>query len=143
MLPIAIRHILQEDVQHAVFKISCVFQRLCSRKVQTSNMEEHITESAIGVCLLEKLFPPTFMNIMSHLPIHLVEELFMCGLVHTHWMYPMERYMKNLKDYMRTYARLEASMAEGYAMSKTLGYCIEYKEWFQGMCRCVWDDKEE
>ena len=28
--------------------------------------------------------------------------------------------MKNLKDYMRTYERPEASIAEGYAMSKTM-----------------------
>jgi hypothetical protein len=51
------------------------------------------------------------MNIMSHLPIHLVEELYMCGLVHTRQMYPMERYMKTLKDYVRTYAKPEASIA--------------------------------
>jgi hypothetical protein len=83
------------------------------------------------------------MNIMSHLPIYLVEELFICGSVHTRWMYPMERYMKNLKDYVRTYTKPEASMAEGYAMFKTLGYCIEYMQHFQGTRRCVWDDKEE
>jgi hypothetical protein len=36
--------------------------------------------------------------------------------------------MKNLKDYVRTYARPEASMAEGYAMSETLDYCTKYMQ---------------
>jgi hypothetical protein len=58
-------------------------------------------------------------------------------------MYPIERYLKTLKDYVRTYARPEASITEGYAMSKTLGYCIEYMDRFEGTRRRVWDEKEE
>jgi hypothetical protein len=58
-------------------------------------------------------------------------------------MYPIERYLKTLKDYVHTYARPEASMAEGYAMSETLGYCTEYMDRFEGTQRRVWDDKEE
>jgi hypothetical protein len=34
-------------------------------------------------------------------------------------------------------------MAEGYAMSETLGYSTEYMQRFQGTIRRVWDDKEE
>jgi hypothetical protein len=41
-------------------------------------------------------------------------------------MYPMERYMKFLKDYVRTKARSEGSMAEGYVMDDILGFCTEY-----------------
>jgi hypothetical protein len=130
--------VLDENVRQAVMKIS-----KCSREVRTSNRERDVEESAIAICLLEKWFPPTFMNIVSHLPIHLVEELYMCGPMHTRWMYPMERYMKTLKDYVRTYARPEASIAEGYAMSETLGYCTEYMQQFPGTRRRVWDDKEE
>jgi hypothetical protein len=63
------------------------------------------------------------MDVMSHLMIHLVEELYICGLVHCRWMYPIEHHLKSLKDYVRTYARPEASMAERYAMSETLDYC--------------------
>jgi hypothetical protein len=91
-----------------------------------ADRETHTIDAAEALCLLEKAFPPTFMDIMSHLMIHLVEELYICGPVHCRWMYPIERYMKTLKDYVRTYTRLEASMAEGYVMSETLGYCTEY-----------------
>jgi hypothetical protein len=75
--------------------------------------------------------------------IHLVEELYICGPMHCRWMYPVERYLKTLKDYIRTYARLEASMVEGYAMSETLGYCTEYMQRFGCTRRRVWDDTEE
>jgi hypothetical protein len=34
-------------------------------------------------------------------------------------------------------------MAEGYAMSETLGYSTEYMQCFQGNTQHVWDDKEE
>jgi hypothetical protein len=41
-----------------------------------------MTDVAESLCLLEKSFPPTFMDVMSHLMIHLVEELYICGPVH-------------------------------------------------------------
>jgi hypothetical protein len=50
---------------------------------------------------LEKKIPPTCFTVMIHLVVHLVEELDMCGPIHTQWMYPMERYMKALKGYVR------------------------------------------
>ena len=77
------------------------------------------------LCLGEGV-PPTFVNVMTHLPVHLVEQLLRCGPVHCRWMYPIEQYMKTLKDYMRTYAHPEGNIAEGYHMNDALGFCIEY-----------------
>ena len=82
--------------------------------------------AAEALCLLEKVFLPTFMDIMSHLMIHLVEELHICGPIYCCWMFPVEQYMKTLKDYVRIYTKLEASMAKGYVMSEILGYCTKY-----------------
>jgi hypothetical protein len=80
---------------------------------------------------------------MTHLLIHLVEELFIYGPVHCRWMYPMERYMKTLKDYVWTFARPEGSIAEGYAMEETLGFCTEYMSRFSTTRRRVWDAIKE
>jgi hypothetical protein len=55
-------------------------------------------EMAITLALLEQEFSPSFFEIVTHLLIHLVEELKLCGLVQTHWMYFIERYLKTLKD---------------------------------------------
>jgi hypothetical protein len=143
ILPLALRNCLDDEVRQAIMKVSQVYQRLCARKIRKSDKEADIAGAGEALCLLEKVFLPTFMDIMSHLMIHLVEELYIYGPVHCRWMYPMERYLKTLKDYVRTYARPEASMAEGYAMSETLGYCTEYMQRFGGTRRHVWDDIEE
>jgi hypothetical protein len=54
--------------------------------------------------MMEKEFHVGFFNIMTHLLIHLVQELFICEPIHCRWMYLMERYMKTLKDYVGTFA---------------------------------------
>jgi hypothetical protein len=57
-------------------------------------------EVAKTMCTLENVFPHTCFDVISHIIFHFMEELDMCGPVHTQWMYPMERYMKALKKYM-------------------------------------------
>jgi hypothetical protein len=127
----------------AVMKVSWVFRRLCSKGVYKTWESEMMDDAIIALCMLEKEFSLGIFNIMTHLMIHLVEELFICGPVHTWWMYPMERYMKSVKDYVRTKARPEGSMAEGYVMEDTLGFCKEYMSRFTATHRQVWDDNEE
>jgi len=63
---------------------------------------------------------------MTHLLYHLVDELNICGLVATKWMYPVERYMKTLKVYVWNMARPEALMAEGYIQAECLGFITKY-----------------
>ena len=65
---------------------------------------------------------------MTHLLIHLVVELDVCGHVHSRWMYPMEYYMKALKDFVRNKARPEGGMAEGYALEEALAFV--YNTWW-------------
>ena len=95
------------------------------------------------MCMLEKEFPPAFFDIMSHLPYHLVEQLFHCEPVHTRWMYPFERYFKTLKGYVRNLAKPEGSIAQGYQVEEALGFITEYMTEYNITSRRVWDDKEE
>jgi hypothetical protein len=44
--------------------------------------------------------PPLFFDVMAHLVVHLVEELDLCSLVHTWWMYCIERMNKVFKGYV-------------------------------------------
>jgi hypothetical protein len=83
MLPLALRNYLTKEVCKAVMKVSRVYQRLCACKiVYIADRESDMTNAAEVLCLLEKVFPTTFMDIMSHLMIHLVEELYICGPMH-------------------------------------------------------------
>ena len=141
ILPLALRSVLNPNVRQAIMKVSRVFTKICSKVVNKSWKTELLEDAVIAVCMMEKEFPLGFFNIMTHLMIHLVEEVFICGPVHTRRMYPMERYMKSLKDFVRTKARPEGSMAEGYMMDDTLGFCTEYMTRLTATRRRVWDDK--
>jgi hypothetical protein len=143
ILPLAVRNVLNPDVRQAIVKTCRVFRKLCAKHIDSREEQQLLDDATEALCMLEKEFPPTFLDIMTHLMVHLVEELFICGPVHTRWMYPMERYMKTLKDFVRTHARPEGSMAEGYAMEETLGYCTEYLTRFEPTSKRVWDDKED
>jgi hypothetical protein len=100
-------------------------------------------DATITMCMLEMAMPPSFFDIMVHLILHLVDELYVCGLVHIRWMYHVERLNKVLKGYVRNMAQLEASMATGYLMDETLGLITEYMDQFQPSKRRIWDSDEE
>jgi hypothetical protein len=68
-------------------------------------------------------FPPKVFDMMTHLIIHLVDELEICGLVGAKRCYPMERYLLVLKRYVRNNTRLEACRAFGHMYDETLGFC--------------------
>ena len=86
-------------------------------------MEVEIVET---LCQLERTFPPSFFDIMIHLPIHLANEVRLGGPVQFRWMYPPERYMCTLKSYVRNKSRPEGSIAEAYLVEECLNFCSRY-----------------
>jgi hypothetical protein len=75
---------------------------------------------------LEKLFPPTFFDVMIHLAVHLPDEALLRSLVQYGWMYPIERWLYTLKRYVRNRARPEGSIAEAYIADECLTFCSRY-----------------
>jgi hypothetical protein len=127
----------------AVMRMCKVFRRICTKvydPVEFQSLEVDVAESMV---LLEMAFPPSFFDIMTHLPYHLVLELDMCGPVTARWMYPVERYMKTLKRYVWNMARPEALIAEGYIKDEGIGFVTEYLQRFDTIERRVWDAEEE
>lgn len=55
--------------------------------------------------------PPTFFDIQPHFVVHLVEDVELRGPIQARWLYFLERYMKDLKNFVWTY--LEGSINEG------------------------------
>ncbi len=80
---------------------------------------------------------------MTHLTLHVDEELVICGLVHSRWMYPIERAMKVFKGFVRNRTRLQTSMVEGYILNETIRFVIEYMREFVHVKQGVWDADEE
>ncbi|XP_057760779.1 uncharacterized protein LOC130981179 [Arachis stenosperma] len=72
---------------------------------------------------------------MVHLTVHLVEEVRLGGPVQYRWMYPIERYLCRLKQFVRNRSQPEGSIAEGYLSEEILVFCSRYlDQWnIQGM----------
>jgi len=79
-------------------------------------LKENVT---ITMCMLEMTMPPSFFDITVHLIFHLVDELDMCGPIHTRWMYCVECLNKVLKGYVSNMVQPKASMATKYLMDET------------------------
>jgi hypothetical protein len=129
-MPLALHGLLKPGPRTAVMRMCKVFQRICTKVYDPAEFYSLEADVAESMALLEMEFPPSFFDIMTHLPYHLVQELDMCGPIATRWMYPMERYMKTLKSYVWNTARPEASMAEGYMKEECIGFVTEYLQQF-------------
>ena len=111
LLPIALRGLLPENVRVPIVKL-CAFLNAISQKVIDPATLPSLQKDVVQ-CLVsfELLFPPSFFNIMTHLIVHLVEEISILGPVFLHNMFPFERFMGVLKKYVRNRARPEGSIA--------------------------------
>ncbi|CAH9068815.1 unnamed protein product [Cuscuta epithymum] len=126
LLQVAIRRSLPKHVAIPLIRLGSFFQKVCSKVLSTSELDQLELEITEVLCDLEEIFLPCFFDIMLHLPIHLVREIRFGGPVHYRWMYFMERYLCKLKTYVRNRSRPEGSIAEGYLIEECLTFCTRY-----------------
>ncbi|KAL6579888.1 hypothetical protein OROMI_007912 [Orobanche minor] len=88
-----------------------------------SYLQRQIVET---LCEVEMYFPPSFFDIMVHLTVHLIYETRMCGPARMRWMYPVERYLKILKDYVMNRSRPEGCIAERYLIEEAIEFWSEF-----------------
>lgn len=143
VMPLALRGLMEPGPRLAIMRMCRVFRRLCTKVYNPADFPSLEADVAESMALLEIQFPPSFFDIMTHLPYHLATELDLCGPVSARWMYPVERFMKVLKNHVRNMARPEACMAEGYMKDECIGFITEYLHRFEGTQRRVWDEDEE
>ncbi|XP_071740713.1 uncharacterized protein [Rutidosis leptorrhynchoides] len=126
LLPIGLRAFLDSFISTPLIELCLFFKQLCVQTLKISDMEDAKTQLINILCSLEQIFSPSFFDIMIHLVMYLPEEAVQGGLVYMRWMYPFERYMKKLKNYIRNKARPEGSIAEGYVADEALTYASRY-----------------
>jgi hypothetical protein len=90
------------------------------------------------MCEMKKYLPPTFFNAQEHYLIHQVEEIEMCGPVHTRSMWMVERHLKSLMALVRQRERLE-----GYMVYEFMVYISQYLPKLEAQAMhamdCIWD----
>ena len=143
LLPLALRGLMDQNTRLAIMRACRVFRRICCKVWDPEQTESLREDVAVTMCLMEIAFPPTFFDIMSHLPLHLVEELLILGPAQVRWMYPVERTMMTLKDHVKNRARPEASIAHGYLLDETMGFVTSYMHGYDVVRRRVWDADPE
>jgi hypothetical protein len=128
IIPAGLRGLVRKDVYEAIAELGTFFRELCSRNIRTDVVKRLKDEIPLILCKLEKIFPPAFFDVMVHLCVHLPDEALLRGPVQYGWMYPIERRLGTLKNFVRNRARPEGSIAEAYMASDTLTFCSRYME---------------
>ncbi|CAD6253099.1 unnamed protein product [Miscanthus lutarioriparius] len=127
ILPVALRSCYpSKDVMEIVIGISNFFKKLCSKVIDTDELQTLQESIVVTLCNMEKIFLPSFFTVTVHLMVHLVEEVRLGGPVHYRWMYPMERFFVQLKALVKNRAQPEGSIAEGYCMEECMTFCSRF-----------------
>lgn len=90
--------------------IALFFRDICGKTLKKYDIEVMKADIALKICNLEKNFPPSFFDVMEHLPVHLPDEAALGGPVQFRWMYPFERYMCDLKMKAKNKAKTGGSI---------------------------------
>ena len=90
LIPIAFSR-LPTPIWEPLTELSYFFWDLCCPMLEKSRLNVMERDIPIILCKLEKIFPPSFFDVIEHLPIHLVYEAKVGGPVQFRWMYPFER----------------------------------------------------
>ncbi|XP_058723125.1 uncharacterized protein LOC131594944 [Vicia villosa] len=126
IIPLVIKGLLPKDACDPLIELSLFFGDLCSKELQMDELNRLDKNIAVTLCKLERIFPPSFVDVMVHLPIHLANEAKLGGPVQYRWMFPIERFLRVLKSYVRNKARPEGSIAEGYVAEECMLFCAQY-----------------
>lgn len=100
MLPSGIKSLLQLGPKTAIIQLGRMFQQICTKVVVPNEIGPVRTYVTEILCMLKTWFPPGFFDLMTHLLVHIVDKLEICGLVASRWFYPMECYLVVLKNYV-------------------------------------------
>ena len=102
----------------------CAFLNAISQKVIDPEIVPTLRRD-VAQCLVsfELVFPS---NIMTHVLVHLVDEIVILGPVFLHNMYPSERFMGVLKKYVRNRARPDGSISMGHQTEDVIGFCVDF-----------------
>ncbi|GJS93978.1 uncharacterized protein Tco_0800946 [Tanacetum coccineum] len=126
LLPYGVQQYLPKNIAAPIIELCLFFKQLCARTLMQQDMAKAKKQSISIMIELEKIFPPAFFDIMIHVAIHLPDEAILGGPLRYRWMFPFERYMKKLKNYVRNKAKPEGSIAEGYVSEEALTFCSRY-----------------
>lgn len=74
---------MEKDSRLAVMRLPHVLMRISPKLIYMNNMCNMKKDLVATMFMFEMHMPPNFFEVMLHLVIHLIDELELCGHVHT------------------------------------------------------------
>ena len=118
IMPVMVRGYVPERVWRVLAELSHFFRTLCAKEVCPEKIKEMHKKAPELICKLEKIFPPGFFTPMTHLILHLANEVLLGGPVQNRWQYGPERQNKHLRQKCGNKAKIEASIAEAVILEE-------------------------
>jgi hypothetical protein len=125
-LAIAIRAVNHSYLKMVITRMCHLFNAISKKVIDVSELDGLRKEIRVTMCQLKMCFPPSFIDMMEHYMIHLVDQIFMLGPSYMHYMYPYERYMIVMKGYVHNRAHPEGSIIEGYTTEEVIECYADY-----------------
>lgn len=125
-----------------MYLFDCIIYRwLLLKEIHKDNIKHWKREIPRLMCEMKKYLPPKFFNAQEHYLIHQVEEIEMCGPIHTRLLWMVDRHSKSLKALVKQRARTKGSMVEGYMEYQSMVYITMYLPILvENMpVDCIWD----
>ena len=80
IMPVMVRGYVPEHVWRVLAELSHFFRTLCAKEVSKEVIEKLHKKAPELIVKLEKIFPPGFFTPMTHLILHLANEVLLGGL---------------------------------------------------------------
>ncbi|KAK4394198.1 hypothetical protein Sango_1890600 [Sesamum angolense] len=116
-----------EWIHGVKFPDRLLFQSICLTTLDsTSFMSWKILLPSY--CATLKIFPPTFFDSIEHLIVHLSYEVPVGGAVQYRWIYPFERFLRELNKKVKNKAHAKESMVKAYIVEEISLFLRQYFE---------------
>jgi hypothetical protein len=79
ILPVAIRGIMDKHVRDTLTDLYNFFDAISRKSISQKKLTRLQEEIDVILCELEMYFPPSFFDVMVHLFIHIVDDIFHLG----------------------------------------------------------------
>lgn len=121
----------------------CACRFVSSKEIEIAAIPAARLLAVEAVCAIEDAFPRSILVSQVHLLVHLIDEIAICGVVHSRWMFFLERFLKTLKDFVRQRAQPEASMAESWIVQEAFVYVSQYLSTIDPSLPRLWTEEDD
>lgn len=126
ILPTTLQNVGNPKVVGAVIRVPQLFQGLCGKVIDLTSQSEFMEDVVEIVSILEKEMSPSFFDSMTHLMVHLVQELYILGPVHTRCMHLYKYYYRGMKGFVKNLTKPKGNNGKAYEVKESLGFVTKY-----------------